>query len=76
MKTRTTVEPVSLVLYFARSQITPRHLPLHAVAGKGALEIVGYVRTVVVDGDEQHALDHCSPLPGECVLNSVDVTPS
>lgn len=64
----------SLVLFFSREQITPRHMPVHVSVPSG-LEIVGYIRAYVADADEQEALDNASPLRGESVLNSVPLEP-
>lgn len=58
----------SIVLYGCHIKLSNAHKPVH-----GTNQPPYYVRMKEVQGDMAHALDKAKPLPGETVLNTVEL---
>lgn len=69
----------SAIIYSAQTPITPMHRilqPTEKVGGR-IRPIEGeelWVRMELVNADATHALDRANPMPGETVLNAVELS--
>jgi hypothetical protein len=67
------------IIYSAQTPITPQHRILQPTERVGDMIVPRedqelWVRMELVNSDSLHALDQAHPMPGETVLNSVELS--